>query len=127
MWSISRKRRKKETRRKKRKKGVAKRRRKKEARKLKYKKRQKTVRRESTPTRCVSGGSPTGPVGCTVFTDAEDTVAAGLGACSIRAQDGDVLVEAASKEQLAAPGLGYFEYRIFVQAVLRRMKGKEAI
>lgn len=60
----------------------------------------------STPTRCVSGGSPTGPVGCTVFTDAEDTVAAGLGACSIRAQDGDVLVEAASKEQLAAPGLG---------------------
>lgn len=60
----------------------------------------------STPTRCVSGGSPVGPVDCTVFTDAEDTVAAGLGACSIKAQDGDVLVEAASNEQLAAPGLG---------------------
>lgn len=58
----------------------------------------------STPTRCVSGGSPTGPVACTLFTDA--AAADGLGACSIKAQEGEVLVEAASNEQLAAPGLG---------------------
>lgn len=30
----------------------------------------------------------------------------GLGACSIKAQEGDVLVDAASSEQEAAPGLG---------------------
>ena len=30
----------------------------------------------------------------------------GLGACSMRAQEGEVLVDVASREQLAAPGLG---------------------
>ena len=56
----------------------------------------------STSTRCLIGSSPTEPVGAL-------TVAAtpeGLGACSIKAQEGDVLVEAASREQDAAPGLG---------------------
>lgn len=46
------------------------------------------------------GGSPPG-AGVTF-----DCTAEGLGAWSSRAQEGDALLEAASKEQLAAPGLG---------------------
>lgn len=43
-----------------------------------------------------------GPEGALTVADTLE----GLGACSISAQDGDVLVDAASREHEAAPGLG---------------------
>lgn len=55
----------------------------------------------STPTRCINGRSPPGDGPLT-----EPVTVDGLGACSIKAQLGEVLVDAASSEQLAAPGLG---------------------